>query len=169
MDYREAPAEVLTLVQTVKERFFGDMVSANIKVLFDTKPKLKSWLAYISKPSQLVRYLTSNPEIGQPEEGWDYILVIDELPWEHYSEDDKMRLIRHELRHCEYNPESEERSKQYGIAKHDYEDFYAEVLLASQENELKWRVRASEVAASVYEDLKEKEKEKKKTKLPVVD
>lgn len=163
MQYKDAPKEVADLVNKVRSKYFPELEQANIKIIFDTTKRAKKWLAQIRKPNKLVRYLTTD-EDGILPNGWDYIIVIDETPWDYYNEGDQMRIIRHELRHCNYNPEQEERDKQYNLEKHDVEDFYAEIRLATEENELEWKKRASEVAFSIYEEIKEEKKNKKKSK-----
>lgn len=159
MSYEDAPQSVIDLLIKVQTKYFPELASANIHVMFDTTERPKSWLAKIIKPSSLVRHLTAD---NLNTDGYDYIIVIDKTPWHLYREDDKLRTIRHELRHTFVKHEAAERNKQYLLVKHDIEDFAAEIELATEEGELRWRERASLVAQSEYERLKEQKKADKK-------
>jgi hypothetical protein len=54
------------------------------------------------------------------------VIFLDKKAWEVANEEDRYRLLRHELRHTKVNVDSK---SPYQIRKHTLEDFYSEVQL----------------------------------------
>ncbi len=146
--FEDVPVDVLDLVESVKREHFPYLVNAKIKVLFDTRKRMSKGhfvLGSIQATSPINRHL-SRDEAGS-DEGFDYILRLDKEVWNAIDEVDRVRLIRHELRHCFYDLDS--KTNPYKIIGHDIEDFLAEVEL--NRDDPRWRERVSAIAASVYD------------------
>jgi predicted metallopeptidase len=72
-------------------------------------------------------------------------MFIDSNIFFNLSEEDKVRIIRHELRHIFYDSEA---TVPYKTIDHDVTDFMVEIEL--NHDDLKWNQRVSEIAQSVY-------------------
>jgi predicted metallopeptidase len=151
MIYEAVPEDVYKKVIEVKESYFPELEDARIKVLFDTRPKKKSFLAKIYKASELLRFFTG--DLVQEEEGLDYVIVFDQRAYQNegISDDDRMRLIRHELRHIYYRPDKPKRKSQFTLRKHSVTDFYEELDLAAEEGDPRWMQRVQETIHDMYE------------------
>jgi len=146
MRYEEVSKDVLDLASDIQRQYFSYLVNARIKYLFDTKKVShggKLVAAWIKKTNDVLKFIT-----GGDLEGYNYVVRIDKLLWESIEEKDKIKIIRHELRHTYYDSEADDPFK---IVGHDIEDFYAEVEIAEKEGDLRWRERISEILHSVWD------------------
>jgi len=162
--YQEVSEEALELLRDVKVKYFPELKNAKIKVLFDVKKRQAGGrleLGRIMKTNDLVRHLTKEEADGA--EGYDYIITLDKTCWENIPDDDRIRILRHELRHTFVDIEAE--SNPYKLQNHSITDFYEEVDL-NQDNP-RWRDRVAALTDSIYEQQKEATtgKGKKKTGL----
>jgi len=156
--YEEATDEVRRLLDRVIVDHFGGLKNARIAALFDTKKHMAGgqvMLSSIMKPNELLRHFTR--EDASSEEGYDYIVIIDKKAWEALGETDRTRLLRHELRHTFYDIEAEDNP--YKLIDHTVADFYEEIEL--NQDDPKWRQRASTMVMDMYEQEKEDGKEKR--------
>lgn len=138
-------AEYNLLNEIIKE-YFTDLINAKFQIIFYNKLKKsrgKIVFAFIKKASRVEKFF-SKEIIGG--EGYDYIVFLDKGIWENIEKDDKIRLMRHELRHCFVNSEKDD---SYFLIGHDLEDFIAEVEL--NKDDIRWGQRVAEIAVSVYE------------------
>jgi len=140
--------DVTRLVETVQEEFFPELSNIKILVLFDTK-KRKSGIKYVvgrmTKTNELTRYLSlDETEDG---EGFDYIMYLDKYVFMELEGDDRVRIVRHEMRHIEIDTDAKNPFKLKG---HDVEDFYEEVELNS--DDLRWVERVGQIAESVHSE-----------------
>jgi len=150
----EGTQEAIDLMNQVREEHFPMLTAANIKILFDTKIRSKGGrmvLGRILKANDLIRRLTDN----MAEEGCDYIMFLDEVVFENIETDDKIRLIRHELRHCRVLG-TEEKPK-YKVIPHDIEDFVIEIEL--NKDKIDWAKRAAELAENIYAQMGDEKKD----------
>lgn len=146
--YEDAPPEVIELVEGVRDSVFPELRRAKIKVLFDLKGRRSRGqfiLGRIQAASQVVRYLTRQE--ARSEKGFDYILYLDKQVFQAIERADQIRLIRHELRHCFFDPEA--RANPYKLVGHEVEDFLAEI--EYNQNDAQWRQRLAAIAASLYD------------------
>lgn len=144
--YQEAPQEVLNLLDEVLEEHFPELANCYIKVLMDSKKrqsKGRITFASIKKASDMERHLSTDNFVR---EGYDYIMMIDGNIWDNITTEDKTRIIRHELRHIHYDPESK---SPYKIQDHDIQDFREEIRLNQDDPD--WDMRVYEIAESVYD------------------
>lgn len=110
------------------------------KLVFDTKKKTikgKIRFAEIKRVNEFVEHLA--------EDEFDYVIIIDQNIWDAISDSDRIRIIRHELRHCFIDPES---ANPFKIVPHDYEDFKEEVILNADDPN--WTTRVALIAESIY-------------------
>ena len=112
-------------------------------------------LGHIMKTNDLIRHLTK--EDASSAEGYDYIITIDKKGWEALDDKDRVRLLRHELRHTYFDIDAEENP--YKLIDHSISDFYEEVEL--NKDDPKWRQRAATMVADIYEQEKEEAREKR--------
>jgi hypothetical protein len=155
--FENVSPECQTLVNDVRKKYFPELAQANIKVLFDLKKtsRMKRLvLGRIMSPNEFIRYLTI-PEI---DEGYDYVMILDKVGWEVLPREDIVRIVRHELRHTYYDIEKEDRKQCYKIVDHDFQDFFEEVELNTDDPN--WCSRAATLIEDVYDQRKEDAKEK---------
>jgi len=141
MRYEEVSKDVYELLKEVVKEHFEDLTNVNFKCVFDTKKKIKGGrfiFAYIKKVNEFTSFLAGDE--------FDYVIVIDKNIWTAINKDDKVRIIRHELRHCFIDSEKDD---PYKIIDHEIEDFYAEIAL--NVNDPKWGLRVAAIAESIYD------------------
>jgi hypothetical protein len=154
--------EANELTKEVREQYFPNLEKAFIKVLFDTKMRKKGnklVLGRMLKCNDLIRKLTDT----QVEDGCDYIMFLDQVVFENISREDKIRLIRHELRHCKaYDTVKEGERPKYKLVPHDIEDFVIEIEL--NKDNVGWASNAVQLATDIYDQLAEDTREKENFK-----
>lgn len=164
--FEDATGDVIELFEKVKTNLFPELNDALFKLVWRNKKKGKKdglVFAEVMSPGEFTRYLTS--EEANEENGFDFIVIIDKLIYNNIDEEDKVRLLRHELRHCVYNPSKEDRKSQYGLRDHTVQDFYEDVAIEAQAGgDPQWKERILEIGLSLYEEQAEKKKAEKKLK-----
>ena len=156
--YEEVTNDVRKLLDKVLIDHFGELKNAKIIALFDLKKRMSGGqivLGHIMKTNHLIRHL-SREDAGSAE-GYDYIITLDKKGWDTLSDKDKVRLLRHELRHTYFDIDAEDNP--YKLLDHTITDFYEEVEL--NKDDPKWRQRAATMVADIYEQQKEEAKEKR--------
>jgi hypothetical protein len=144
----DADEDVTNVVSAVREQYFPELASAEIKVIMDQKKRMsggKIVLGRMKKTNELERHLSAN-ETGT-QEGYDYIMYLDELTWNLSDPDQRKKLVRHELRHCEVDNESN--TTPYKVKGHDIEDFEDEIRLNADDPG--WANRLGELVKLEYE------------------
>ena len=164
--YEEVTEEVLDLLKEVRSEYFPELKNAKIKMLFDLKKRSSGGritLGRIMKTNDLLRLLTIDRV--DPIEGYDYIITLDRTCWDMIEKADKVRIIRHELRHAYFDIDSEENP--YKLMDHSILDFYEE--LEANKDDPRWRERVGTLTDGIYEqkkeDLAESRNRKKKKQL----
>jgi hypothetical protein len=159
--YEEVTEGVLTSLAAVRAECFPELRNAKIKVLFDLKKRRTGGrivLARILKTNDLIRHLTKDE--AEVMEGYDYIITFDKKCWVHSSDKDRLRILRHELRHTFFDIESEK--DPYKLLSHSITDFYEEVEL--NRDDPRWRERVGTLTEDIYEQEKEAKAEKRRKK-----
>jgi len=159
--YEEVNDEVMSVLKEVRKEYFPELKNAKIKVLFDIKKRKSGGmlvLARIMKTNDLLRHLTKDE--AEAMEGYDYIIALDKTCWENIIRDDKIRIMRHELRHAYFDIESEDNP--YKLQNHSISDFYEEV--EYNKDDPRWRERLASVVEDIYEQKKEARQDSKKKK-----
>jgi hypothetical protein len=108
-----------------------------------SKSKGRTVFASIKKANDKEKYFTSSNIYP---DGADYLLFIDDNIFSNIGKEDRVRILRHELRHIYFDSEKDDPWK---VVPHDFEDFVAEVELNKEDPN--WSLRISEIAESIYE------------------
>lgn len=159
--FDEVTEEAIRLLDEVQSKHFPELKNAKIIMLFDLKKRTSGGrvvLGRIMKTNDLLRHLTKNEAVAI--EGYDYIITLDKQGWDAIGDDDRVRVLRHELRHTYYDIESE--NNPYRLMDHSITDFYEEVEL--NKDDPRWRERVATVVADIYEQQKEDRKQEKNKK-----
>ena len=144
--FADVDQEVLDVINQVREEYFRSLAGSEINILFDQKKRMsggKLVLGRMKKCNELERHL-SKDAVGNGE-GYDYIMYLDELAWDMADEDQRVKLVRHELRHCDVDIDA---ASPYKIKGHDIEDFEEEIRL-NQDNP-GWANQLAELVALEY-------------------
>jgi hypothetical protein len=155
--YIEAGPKEYELLNDLIAEVFPELVNAKFKIFFNLKKHVsqtKIVLAHIEMTDDLTRYLTIS-EFDMAE-GADYCIFLDHVLWTTLlvdRPDDKIRLMRHELRHTRVEPDSK---RPYKISPHDIEDFVEEVKL--NKDNPGWMSPIAQLLSAVYEQMKEDSK-----------
>lgn len=158
--YLDCGKDVYKVLENLQEKHFSDLRSAKIKCIFDTKKRKsggKVVLASIRKASPLIKHFTADEA---PEDGFDYILTIDEKVWKHTDEKDKERLLFHELCHTAVDEESTK--DPYKIVDHDIQDFVEAIKMNADDPG--WANRVASLISDIYDQEKEDASDKKKSR-----
>lgn len=156
--YEDVTDDVMDMLKEIRASYFPELRNAKIKVLFDLKKRQSGGmlvLGRIMKTNDLLRHLT----VDQMEavEGYDYIIALDKLCWQSITDEDRARIIRHELRHTYFDIDAD--NSPYKLQNHTIADFYEEV--ENNKADPRWRDRVGRLVADIYEQQKEERKGKK--------
>ena len=139
--------------KAVKESF-PFMAQAAVKLMYDTKRKASKGrvvLGTCKLARDMEKFLTKN----EVEYGYDFFIIIDHKVWSYATEDDRLRLMRHECRHMTTNNQGD-----FALLPHDVEDFAIEIDMNSDKP--MWAVNLAEIAEAAYDQEKEATKNPKK-------
>ena len=159
--YEEVTEEAIRLLDEVEAKHFPELRNAKIIMLFDLKKRTSGGrvvLGRIMRTNDLLRHLTKDEAVAI--EGYDYIITLDKQAWDAIQREDRIRLLRHELRHTHVDTESE--NNPFRLIDHSITDFYEEVDL--NEDDPRWRERVATVVADIYEQQKEERKQERNKK-----
>jgi hypothetical protein len=120
--YLDASASLAEVFTDVMTKDFPGLFGVNFKLLFDTKKRISKGqlcLASVELANEKLRFFTAD---GSSPEGYDYILIVDSVAWEYATDDDKRKLISHELNHVFIDEKGKLK-----IVGHDVEDFAREI------------------------------------------
>jgi len=129
------------------EETYPNLSGFSFGLLFRTKLKRSrgnTVLAEICLPSKLMSYFAKDAS-GNP---YDYLMIIDEMAWACGHDSDRVRLMRHELRHVFIDDKGTPK-----LIGHDFADFHKEVEL-NQDSPM-WAANLSEVVLAGYNSLKD--------------
>ena len=156
--FEDISNEVINLANNIQEELFPELINVKIKYLFDLKKRTsggKIPLGRCQKTDELVKYFSV--EEARDADGYQYIITLDKIAWDSIEEKDKIKLLRHELRHVLVF-EKEEKTV-YKIYPHNIEDFVEEIEL--NQDDPRWSLRIATLIADIYEQREEMEKENK--------
>jgi hypothetical protein len=159
--YEEVSDDVLEMLHTVRAQHFPELRNAKIKVLFDLKKRTSGGrivLGRIMKTNDLLRHLTIDKADAM--EGFDYIVTLDKVCWEAIEDGDRVKILRHELRHTHFDIDAEDNP--YKIVDHSISDFYEE--LESNQDDPRWREKVGTLTEDIYEQKKEERNDAKNKK-----
>jgi len=148
--FEDAPEHAYDLMHLLIGSHFKELGDCKILILMDLKERKTGdtiTLGRITKTNDLTRHLTID-ESGS-DTGYDYIMYLDKVMWNNIEDLDRVRIIRHELRHTHIEIESK---SPYKLRPHSIEDFHSEVNL--NEDDPRWRDRVGILVATKYESIK---------------
>ncbi|MFA5110807.1 MAG: putative metallopeptidase [Desulfobaccales bacterium] len=151
MKYEHVPEYIDKIYEKLKAQHFPYLANAKILFLVNKKKMVQKGniaLGKIMKPSELVRFLSKDEA---PEDGYDYIMLLDGKLLSHCEEGDIERVLRHELRHTFFDSDSN--TNPYKLVDHDFSDFYAEVEL--NKDDPTWAQRVSQSVSLMYDQEKD--------------
>jgi hypothetical protein len=154
IDIDDSVVEVF--LNTIEERF-PSLGQLNIKLIFDTKRRIKQGeivLASTELASPKLKFF-SRDKIAI--EGYDVVIVFDMKVWELASAADRKRIMSHELRHIFIDEKGKVK-----LLPHDISDFRAEQKLNEDDPDWAWKIAIK--ANDVYEQEKEMLKQSKQLK-----
>jgi hypothetical protein len=108
-------------------------------------------LASVEAASPKIKFLSKD---NIAVDGYDLLIIVDMKAWEVASEDQKIKLLRHELRHVQIDEKGSVK-----IIGHEIEDFHIEVKLNQDDPE--WRMKLATLTNDMYEQEKLMRKESK--------
>ena len=156
--YEDVTDDVADMLKEIRSTYFPELRNAKIKLLFDLKKRQAGGmlvLGRIMKTYDLLRHLTMDQV--EAVEGYDYIIALDKLCWQTITDEDRARIIRHELRHTYFDIDAE--NTPYKLQNHTIADFYEEV--ETNKTDPRWRERVGRLVADIYEQQKEDRKGKR--------
>jgi hypothetical protein len=144
--FRKADSSVYEHFLELMEKIFPELSGLSFGLLFREQIKKSRGnvtLAEVCKPSKLMSYYAVNDR-GNP---FDFIMIFDEMAWACASDKDRVRIMRHELRHVRVNDKGAA-----CLVTHDFQDFYVEVELNSDDPA--WCQKLCEVTLAGYDQIK---------------
>lgn len=153
--FEDCTSEVSDLAREVQAEYFPELRNVKIKYLFDLKKRLSGGaltLARCQKANDLIRHFTIDEAGG--DEGYDYIIYLDKVVWNNIERVDRIRLLRHEMRHIWIDDEAKNPIK---LCDHDVNDFAEEIEL--NRDDTRWAERVSDLGIQIYEQLADQESE----------
>ena len=151
MKYEHVPEYILEMYEKTRSQYFPHLANAKILFLINKKKMVSKGtivLAKIVKPNELVKFLSKNEA---PEDGYDYIILLDNKFLSHCEDIDIKRVLRHELRHTFFDSDS--LTNPYKLVDHDFSDFYDEVEL--NKDDPTWAKRVSQTVSLMYDQEKD--------------
>jgi hypothetical protein len=144
MRFEDVGNDVYHLMEDVIEMEHSHLREANICIIFDLK-KRKSGdmfvLGRIKATSEELKAFAVDDN-GLP---YDYVLFLDKEVFIRVDDDDKKRILYHELSHCKVT----EGENPYKIQGHEVETFYSEIDRNSETP--RWAERLAAIASSVHD------------------
>ena len=99
--FENVPESVINLATTLQEKHFVELIDVKIKYLFDTKRNVsggKICLGRCRKTDDFIKYFSTGET--NDDEGYQYVITLDKVAHDNIGDDDRARLLRHELRHA---------------------------------------------------------------------
>ena len=143
--FEDADEATVNMVRTVVQDDFPQLLNANFSIVFDNKKRMKGGaytLGRMKKTNETERLLSATNVM---EDGFDYILFLDRVVFTAAEDSDKIRLIRHELQHCQVDMEKDQ---PYLLRDHEVTDFYEEI--EHNKDDPRWGERLAVMAESIY-------------------
>lgn len=150
-EFSKADSSVYEIFMQMLDKHFPELSSYSFGLLFRDKVKKSrggTVLASICQPTKLMSFYAKN-DAGNP---FDYLMIIDEMVWACASDEDRVRIVRHELRHCHITEKGDPK-----LVGHDFEDFYKEVEI--NKDNPNWANHLVEVTLAAYKQVKDGQKD----------
>lgn len=151
--YEDSDDSLTEVFLNVMEEHFPQLQFLKFKLIYDLKKRIskgKIVLATVETASAKIKFL-SKDKIAI--DGYDLLVVVDQKAWQVSSEDQRTKLLRHELRHVQIDENGA-----VTLVGHEIEDFHVEVKLNQDDPE--WRMKLAVLTNDMYEQEKLMRKEK---------
>jgi hypothetical protein len=151
MKYEHVPDHILEMYEKIRSQYFPHLANAKILFLINKKKMVSKGniaLGKIVKPNDLVKFLSRDEA---PENGYDYVMLLDNKLISHCDDTDIKRVLRHELRHTFFDSDS--LKTPYKLVDHDFSDFYDEVEL--NKDDPTWAKRVAQTVSLMYDQEKD--------------
>lgn len=142
--YLEVDSSVMDVFYKVLNERFPAYGNIKFKLMFDTKKRMRKGklvLASTELTNEKIRHFTATEDLP---EGYDYLIILDEVAWVHASDADRERIISHELNHVFIDEKGN-----YKLIDHDVEDFLVEI--KRNEDNPDWAYDLAALTKSIYE------------------
>lgn len=152
--YEDSDDSLVEVFLNVMEEHFPQLQYLKLKLIYDLKQRISKGrlvLASIETASPKIKYLSKD---NIAIDGYDLLLIADQKAWEVASIDQRVKLVRHELRHVQIDEKGGVK-----IVGHEIEDFHVEVKLNQDDPE--WRMQLATLTHDMYEQEKLMLKESK--------
>jgi len=149
--FRKADSTVYSVFLDMIEKTFPELTGYSFGLLYREKIKKSKGgviLAEVCRPGKLLSYFAKN-DAGKP---FDFLIVVDEMAWVCAREKDRIRIMRHELRHIHISDKGA-----IMLRGHDFQDFYVEVDLNADDPS--WCQKLVEVTLAGYDQVKDGQKD----------
>jgi hypothetical protein len=153
MRYIECNDEYVQTFFDVLEERFPSFINLKIKLLFDTKQRISAGrlvLGSICTTSAMTKFFSKD---NNAEDGYDFVLIMDQKAWDLASPVDRKRMISHEMRHIFIDEKGKAK-----LIGHELEDFYAELELNKDDPE--WGRNLAVQVRAMYDQEKSMAKKK---------
>jgi hypothetical protein len=150
MKYEHVPEHIIEMYEKIRHQYFPHLTNAKILLLLNKKKMMRKGnivLGKMMKPSELVKFLSKDEA---PDDGYDYIMLLDSKLINNCDDNDIVRVLRHELRHTFFDSDSINPHK---LIDHDFSDFYDEVEL--NKDDPTWAKRISQTVSLMYDQEKD--------------
>ena len=150
--YEEVDDSVVDLAFSIITEYFPEIADVKIKYLFNNKKSIshrKLVLGKCQKPNELAKHFSI--EDAGDTDGYQYVITLDHVAYDSMDDADRIRLLRHELRHVlvdKITNASLETEIKYRINPHNIEDFVEEIELNADNPD--WARKAGRVARKIY-------------------
>jgi len=147
--FEDCDEDMVDLLREVTAEYFPEFRNVRVKCLFDMKKRMsggKVVLGRIQKANDLIRHLTA--EEARVEDGFDALLYVDHKAWTNIGHEDRIRILRHELRHLDFNTKGD-----LVVVPHSISDFYEEIAL--NVDDARWAERVATLTTDIYDQEKE--------------
>jgi hypothetical protein len=152
--YEDSDDNLTEVFLNVMEEHFPQLQFLKFKLIYDLKMRVSKGrlvLASVETASPKIKYL-SKDKIAI--DGYDLLMIVDQKAWEVASLDQRVKLMRHELRHVQLDE-----TGGASLVGHEIEDFHIEVKLNQDSPE--WRMALATLTHDMYEQEKLMLKENK--------
>lgn len=152
--YEDSDDSLVEVFLNVMEEHFPQLQYLKFKLIYDLKQRVSKGrlvLASIETAGPKIKYLSKD---NIAIDGYDLLLIVDQKTWEVASADQRVKLVRHELRHVQIDEKGCVK-----IVGHEIEDFHVEVKLNKDNPE--WRMHLAMLTSDMYEQEKLMSKESK--------
>ena len=146
--FENAPIQVVEQVNNIISKYseFKHLLDANIIILMDLKKRVsggKIVLGRAKKANDIEKCIYTDPD--GVTQSIDFILSFDKNVFDVIDENDRERVIRHELSHCSVNEKGN-----FIVVPHEITDFYSEIEF--NRTDPQWLDRVSTIADSIYDE-----------------